>query len=107
MVGLMLSVMVTVNELVAILPFTSVAVYITVVTPAGKVDPLVWLEVRDAMPQLSLAVGAVQVATLSQVPIAIFMVMLEGVPVMTGSSLSLTVMVNEPVAMLPAASVAV
>lgn len=75
--------------------------------PAGKLDPLVCVEVNEETVQLSLAVGAVQVATLLQVPGAMFMVISEGMPEITGAILSLTVMVKEAVLTFPEASVAV
>jgi hypothetical protein len=107
MVGLILSLMVTVKEAVVICPAASVAVYVTVVVPTGKVAPLVWVEVNELTLQLSPAVGAVQVTTLPQVPAVTFCVMFEGIPLMVGKILSTMVTVNEPVAVLPDGSVAV
>src|ERR1044071_1175930 len=71
----------------------SVAVYVTVVVPTGKVSPGLWLEVRTTPGQLSLAVGAVQLATWLQVsrPGAVNTVVLPGQPLIVGGSLSVTV----------------
>jgi hypothetical protein len=62
--GLVLSTTVTVNEVELLFPATSVNVYITVVVPDGNVSPEVWLDDTVTVPlQLSIAVGAVHVAT--------------------------------------------
>ena len=59
MAGAWLSVMITSNEALTVLPAASVAVYVTVVVPTAKVSPLLCVEVNVDTPQLSLAVGAV------------------------------------------------
>jgi uncharacterized membrane protein len=53
--GCWLSVTVTVNMQLAVLPLASVAVLVTVVTPTGKVLPLGGLLTRFVTPQLSVA----------------------------------------------------
>ena len=64
---------VTVNEQVAVLPEASVAVYVTVLTPIGKVDPLikpsVWLVVTPE--QLSVATAFANVVTAPAALVAI------------------------------------
>lgn len=77
------------------------------VTPTGKVDPLVLVDVNEDKVQLSLAVGAVQVTTLPQVPAVTLVVILLGIPEMVGTIPSVMVTVNELVAVLPEGSVAV
>ena len=59
--GFVLSLTVTVNEQVAVLPELSVAVYITTVVPTGNASPELWVDIKDAIPQLSATVGTVQV----------------------------------------------
>ena len=76
------------------------------VVPTGNAEPLVCEEVNEERVQLSLAVGAVHVTVLLQ-PDTTLCVMFEGIPLMVGFTLSFTVTVNEPVAVLPEASVAV
>jgi hypothetical protein len=71
-----------------------------------KLVPEVLLLVNVPPLQLSVNVGAVQVATASHDPFA-FRVMLEGHPLITGAVLSTTVTLKEHVAIFPAASVAV
>jgi hypothetical protein len=62
--GLVLSTTVTVNEHVLTLFAASVNVYVTVVVPTGNASPEVWLDDTVTVPlQLSVAVGAVHVAT--------------------------------------------
>ena len=62
--------------------------------------------VKVTSPQLSVAVGAFQVAVALHVASA-KTVMFEGHPVITGGESSLTITLNEQVEILPAASVAV
>ena len=54
-----MSTTVTVKEHVAVFPFTSVAVYVFVVTPVANTEPDALPEVRatDSIAQLSLAAG--------------------------------------------------
>src|SRR5439155_13811322 len=61
-------------------------------------------EVKLWMPQLSVAVGAVQPTTAVHMPGSVFCTMLPGQPAMTGSWLSLTVMLKLHVAVLPLVS---
>ena len=53
-----MSVTVTVNVQVLVLPLASVAVWVTVVTPTGKVLPLAGLLTRFVTLQLSVALTA-------------------------------------------------
>ena len=53
---------VTVNEQVVALSALSFAAYVTVVVPLENVSPELWSDVKLFNPQLSTAVGAVQVA---------------------------------------------
>jgi hypothetical protein len=101
---------VTVNEQVALLLLASVAVYTTVVTPILNASPEVYVLDTEGVPQLSVAVGAVQVAiaAVSDVVLAIF----AGQVVKIGFTVSVahgfvTVIVKEQVALLFLASVAV
>lgn len=105
-VGLILSVIVTVNDPVAVLPEASVTVYVTVVVPTGKKLPGA-LVVVSVKVQLSLAVGAVQLTFAPHEPAVTFWVILEGTPVKVGLILSTMVTVKELVVTLPEASVAV
>ena len=89
------------------LPAASMAVYVTVVVPTAKASPIWWVDVKLSTPQLSLAVGAVQLTTALHAPASAVWVMLAGIPEMTGTSTSFTVTVKLPVVWLPAASVAV
>lgn len=103
------SITVTLNEHVTEFPLTSVAKKLMVVTPIGKADPLgkpaVW---ETSSPgQLSVAVGAVQVAMAVHWPGSVGMVILAGHDVNTGVVASVTVTVKLQVEELPAASVAV
>jgi hypothetical protein len=104
--GLVLSLTVTLNVHVEILPAASVAVYVTAVVPSENRDPDVCVLVKLETEQLSEAVGAVQV------PIALQdaledNVMFDGQPVMTGLVLSVTTTLKVHVDVLPAPSVAV
>ena len=78
------------------------------VVPTGKALPEAGPAVRtmEAPEQLSLTVGAVQVATALQEAPALRLMSL-GQPAITGAVLSATVTVKEQVLVLPAASVAV
>jgi hypothetical protein len=104
--GLILSFTVTVNEHAEIFPFASVAVYVTVVIPSGKVLPGVLLLVNVESEQLSEAVGGVQDTTAWQDAFAV-VVTLPGQPLITGLVLSLTVTLKEHVEVFPDPSVAV
>jgi hypothetical protein len=90
------------------LPAWSVAVYVTAVVPTVKVAPGVCVDVSVAT-QLSVAVGAVHVATavLQASPPVACNVMFAGQPEMTGLLVSATTTLNVHEEVLPAASVAV
>jgi hypothetical protein len=68
-----------------------------------KLSPGFLFEVKLATAQLSLAVGAVQLATWSHVarPIPVFTTMFPGHPLMTGRVMSETVSVPESVLVKP------
>jgi hypothetical protein len=100
------SLTVTTKEQVAEFPAVSVKAYVTVVIPIGNVVPGMWLADDDAMAQLSVAVGGVQVTDAPEGPVAL-VVIFAGHPVITGASLSRTVTSKEHVAALPAVSVKV
>jgi hypothetical protein len=76
------------------------------VVPLVKVLPELLVLVNVPPLQLSVNVGAVQVATASHDAFALT-VMFAGQPEITGAVLSTTVTVKEHVAIFPAASVAV
>ncbi len=101
--------MVILNEQVAEFPLASVAIKVTNVTPTGNVEPdgnpLVCVITNPA--QLSVAVGATQLTTAPHMPGVLVVVTFIGHDVNTGNSLSVTVTVNEHMAVLPLASVAV
>lgn len=104
-----LSMIVTLKEHVAEFPLASVAINVTSVTPTGNVEPLgkPLVCVIASPGQLSLAAGATQLTTAPQIPGVLFIVIFAGHDVNTGSSLSVTVTVNEHVATFPLISVAV
>ena len=105
--GGVVSVTVTVNEHVAVLPTASVAVYVTVVGgPIANILPGVLVDASVAPVQLSVKVGAVQFTTALQEALA-FTVMFAGHPLMTGGVISFTVTMNEHVDVLPVGSFAV
>jgi DNA-binding transcriptional regulator of glucitol operon len=105
--GFSLSVTVIVNEQDAELLAASVAVKTTVFVPFGNAEPLAKPLVRATVaPQLSVAVGVVNVATAVQSPASVFRLIGVG-QVSAGFSLSVTVTVNEQDAELLEASVAV
>ena len=62
-VGASLSVTITSKLHSAVSPAPSVAVYVTVVVPTGKVAPGLKLLVSEAIVQLSPAIGCVQLTT--------------------------------------------
>ena len=99
---------VTVNPQMAVLPATSVALKVTIVTPLGKVEPLEGPAVRtmDTLPQLSEPVGFRYVtAVLLHEPGAVLRTRFPG-QTMEGFCPSFTVMRSEQVLMRPDASVA-
>ena len=107
-VGFCVSFTVTVKLDVVVLPAASVALYVTVVVPTGKVDPLTGPAVCAMLlpVQLSAAVGAVHVTTAPHTPSSFDLMMLAGKATMVGFCVSFTVTVKLDVVVLPAASVA-
>ena len=77
------------------------------VVPRKKVVPEATSGVNVSMAQLSDAVGSVQVTAVVQSPASVVTVMSAGIPLMVGTSLSVTVMLKLSVVAFPAASVAV
>ena len=83
------------------------------VSPTGKVEPFASpavgedVGVKLVTPQLSKAVGSVHATTALQAPVSLFTTMSAGQPVTTGSSVSITVTVNEQVSWFPELSIAV
>jgi hypothetical protein len=74
-----------------------------VVVPIGKLEPLgnPAVCIKDTPAQLSVTVGAIQLTIAEQLPGVLFTDMLTGQEVNTGSSLSVTVTVNEQIVALP------
>ena len=106
MLGACVSLTVTVNEQLAVLPAASVTKNVLVVTPTGNVAPLARPAVCVVVwpGQLSVPAGVVYVTTAEQLFRSLACVMFDG-QVMAGDCVSLTVTVNEQLAVLPAASV--
>jgi hypothetical protein len=104
--GFVLSLTVTLNVHVAVLPAASVAVYVTGVVPIEKSEPEVCVLVKVEIEQLSDAVGGVHVTKPIQAALA-ETVTFDGHPLMIGFVLSFTTTLNVQVAVRPAASVAV
>ena len=86
---------VTVNVAVAVLPAASLAVQVTFVTPGLKVVPEAGVQVTVGGLALSVAVGLVYVTATPDVVVAVRVRF--GGCVMTGFSVSTTVIENEPV----------
>jgi hypothetical protein len=105
-VGACVSVIVTVNEQLAVLPAASVTTNVFVVVPAENVVPLACPAVCAvaAPEQLSVPVGAVYVTISPQDPVVFPCVILDG-QLIVGACVSVIVTVNEQLAVLPAASV--
>ena len=97
--GSSVSFTVTVKLLVALLPWPSLALQLTVVGPRAKLLPLAGVQVTVAVPQLSVAVTA-KVTLLAQELPEVLTLMLAG-QVMTGGCVSLTVTVKLQTAVLP------
>ena len=76
------------------MPEPSVAVYVTVVGPNGKVSPGFPSDVRVTMPELSEAVGSGHVAVAVEAPLSVFTVWSVGQSLMVGSSLSVRCLSN-------------
>ena len=106
MVGSVTSLTVTVKVHWAVRSARSVAVYRTVVTPMEKLAPRAGELVTALTPWLSLVVGSVQ-DTAKDGPVEGALTCTLAGQVMVGGATSLTLTVNEQLAVLPAASVAV
>jgi hypothetical protein len=104
--GFVTSFTITLNVQIAVRPAASVAVYFTCVAPIGNRLPEVCVDISDGVPQLSVAVGAVHVATAWHDAFA-ESVMFDGHPVITGLVASLTITSKVHVEELPEPSVAV
>src|SRR5258706_15863173 len=105
-VGSSVSLTVTVKVQLLVLPLASVAVQVTVVTPLLKLVPLVFLMMRRP-PRSSLFPFATLLRSVrTQVPKAVLVLMFDG-QVNVGSSVSLTVTVQEQMLLLPLASLTV
>ena len=79
----------------------------TVVVPTAKELPEAKSESKESIPQLSAAEGSVQVTVVAHKPASAEAVMSEGMPLMLGASLSVTVTVKLSVVVLPDSSSAV
>jgi uncharacterized membrane protein len=101
-----LSVTVTVNVQLAVFPLASVAVFVTVVTPTGKVLPLGGTLTRFVTPQLSVALTVKLTLLRLHRPASAVKTRFVG-HVTTGFCVSVTVTVKVQLAVLPLASVAV
>jgi hypothetical protein len=107
MVGGTVSVTVILNVHVDMFPEPSVPVHVTVLTPIGKVFPEAGMQLTETTPgQLSVPVAFVYETAASQSTGSAFTEILAGHE-STGASVSLTVTLNEHVAVFPAPSVAV
>ena len=104
--GASLSFTVTVKVEVVLLPEASVAVTVTVVVPTGNVLPEAGSATTVTEPELSVAVGRVNVTAAPQVPASI-VADTAGASATTGASTSVTVTVKVEDELLPEASVAV
>ena len=92
------------NEPVAVLPRSSEAVHVTVVVPIGNVEPEAGVHVTEREPSTRSVAVAVNETTLPAELVASNVILAGNVRV--GAVVSLTVMVNDAVPVLPAASVA-
>jgi hypothetical protein len=99
------SLTVTVNVQMFVLPLLSQTVFVTVVVPTGKAKPLARELVRFVTAQLSEAV-TLKVTLLVQAPEAVFTVRFAG-QVIVGFCVSFTVTVKVQIFVLPLQSVAV
>ena len=75
--------------------------------PTGKASPLLCEDGKVSTAQLSDAVGAVHDTAAEQLPASLVCVISAGMPLMAGSSSSVTVTLKLLDVVLPAASVAV
>ena len=72
----------------SVFPEPSVDVKVTEVVPIGKLSPGLSIVVSVWLPELSVAVGSVQVTLAVAIPASVFTVWLDGHPVITGFSTS-------------------
>ena len=86
------AVTITLKLVLAVLPLTSVVLYVTVVVPKLKESPDVWELDVDAMPQLSTGLSAGQNTAVLQAPGSAAWVMSPGTSSKEGSSSSVTEM---------------
>jgi hypothetical protein len=100
------SLTVTVNVQLVVLPEASVATLVTVVVPLGKLVPDAGVVATVTPGQLSLATGAGNVTIAEQSRGCVFVTMFAG-QVMPGGSVSLTVTVKLALPCFPVSSVAV
>jgi len=109
MIGSVSSTMVTIKLLVAVLPAASEAVRVTVTGEFATLNvlPLVGDAVKEVTPQLSDALASIQFKICPQEAEDAKIVVSEGVPVITGSSSSITVMLKDAMESLPLTSMAV
>src|SRR6185436_1977762 len=91
MSGASVSLTVTLKVQALVLPLPSVAVQMTTVVPLVKAVPLAGEQTTEALVQLSLALGAVKVATAVHWPASVLFTMLAGQAAITGAVVSLTV----------------
>ena len=106
-VGGVLSETITLKVQVEMLPALSVAVYVTVVMPTGKMSPGSCELTKLGTLQLSVEVGIIQLTVAPQAPSATAGISDVLQPEITGGVLSITTTSNSQVAILPAPSVAV
>ena len=108
-VGLSLSITVTVKLEAYELPLASVAVYVTIVVPTENTPPFDVPAVCaiECPEQLSAEVGAIHETLAPQTPLLLFTVIFSGNPRIVGFSVSFTVTVKEAETWFPLASVAV
>jgi hypothetical protein len=78
------------NEHVAVFPYRSVAVYVTVVIPTVNADPGACDDTSVSTAQLSDAVGAVHVTVLLHESVESDVVIFDGQLFMTGSTFSMS-----------------
>ena len=106
--SLVLSCTVTVKDVgFAAFPAVSVAVHVTVVSPIMNVVPDAGRHDAVPVPSTASCVAGESYVTAAPAYEVASRIMSEGVPLMTGWVVSLTVILNEAVPVLPAASVAV
>ena len=77
------------------------AVYVTVVDPTSKKSPLAWVLVKDWTSQLSSAEGSAQVMSAPHCPASLSTLTSALMPLIEGTSLSVILIMNSEVLMLP------